>query len=230
MITDRDLLSLMAWLSPSFPVGGFSYSHGLETAVEDGIVADRDGLIDWLGAILRHGPARNDAIVFRAIHRAVLTGDEAGLLEVAERAAAMRGTRELALEANAQGAAFLATLDAAFADPTRARWTGMLEGAAIAPSHAVAVALALACSGVAWRPALLAYAQAFTANLVSAGLRLVPLGQSDGQRALAALSPALIALLDEIEGADLADLGSATMRVDLSSMRHETQYTRLFRS
>lgn len=230
MITDRGLLSLTTWLSPAFPVGGFSYSHGLETAVEEGIVTNRDGLIDWLGAILRHGPARNDAIVFGAIHRAVLAGDEAAFLAAAARAAAMRGTRELALEASAQGAAFLATLDAAFADRARARWAALLEGPSIAPGHAVAAALAFACAGIKCRAALLAYLQAFAANIVSAGVRLIPLGQSDGQRAIAALGPVILGLLDAVEGADLAELGTATPMIDLMSMRHETQYTRLFRS
>ncbi len=221
---------LLAWLSPSFPVGGFSYSHGIEAAVERGLVRDRATLIVWLDGILRHGAGRTDGALFLAIHRAVRAGDEAAFAWAVERADAMRASSETALESRAQGTAFLLAIRAAWPLDGLARWDAVFTVTGRPPAYAVAVALVSALIGVAEGPALTAYLHAFAANLVSAGVRLVPLGQTDGQRALAALDPITHAAAVAALSTPLEDLGGRALAVDWTSMIHETQYTRLFRS
>lgn len=229
-INGGQLTRLLAWLSPSFPVGGFSYSHGIEAAVEEGLARDRETLILWLDGILRHGAGRTDGMLFAAAHRAVLVDDEEGFAWAVERADAMRASAETALESRAQGVAFLNALRSAWPLDGLERWERVIATTGRPPAYAVAVALAAALIGVPEGPALSAYLHAFAANLVSAGVRLVPLGQTDGQKALAALDSVVHHAAKMALAAPLEDLGSRAMAVDWTSMIHETQYTRLFRS
>ena len=221
------LYRLMAWLSPAYPVGAFSYSSGIEWAVEQGDIADAETLKAWLSAMLAQGGGYCDAVLFAHAHRAVAAADDALLRDVAELAAAFAPTKERHLETTAQGNAFIAATRAAWPcaaiDTLKACWDGPV-------AYPVAVAVAAAGHGVALAPALAAYLQAVIANWVSAGVRLVPLGQTDGQRVLAALEPVVAATATRARAASLDDLGSAAFRADLGSARHETQYTRLFRS
>jgi len=212
------LFRLMTWLSPSYPVGGFSYSHGLEAAVEAGLVKDRASLIDWLTHVLRHGSGLIDAVALASAWR----GED-----VADLAAALKGSAELALESELQGAAFAKiTLDA-WPSEALARFVERRAGKAM--PHAVVVGMA--CAGVVpVEQAVTAYLQAFTANLVSAAVRLVPLGQTDGQKAMAALAPVVAEVAALAQTKTLDDIGTAAPMVDILSMIHETQYTRLFRS
>ena len=224
------LLRLLAWLSPSFPIGGYTYSHGVERAVEVGFIHDRATLAAWIAAILDHGAGRTDAVLFAAAHRAVTDSDEPTFLWTLERADTLRASRETALESSAQGKAFLSTVTAAWPLPGLDRWTALIETESRTPAHAIAVALCTALAGVPLSQALAGFLHAIAANLVSAGVRLVPLGQTDGQRALAALEPITASLAQWAETASLDDLGSRAPMVDWTSMTHETQYTRLFRS
>jgi urease accessory protein len=224
---DAALYRLMAWLSPAYPVGAFSYSHGLEHAVEAGLVHDAESAEEWLRDIVRFGGARNDGVFLVCAHRAAARADRAVLCEVAELAAAHVPSAELALETTAQGAAFIRTTGDAWACDALA-W--LVEDWPGPYAYPVAVGVAAAGHGIAAAPALLAYLSAFAANLVSAAVRLVPLGQSDGQRIVAALEPTVAESAAALVEATLDDLGSATVMVDYASMQHETQYTRLFRS
>jgi urease accessory protein len=217
-------LRLQSWFSPAFPIGAFSYSHGLEWAVEDGGVTDRVSLVAWLEADLRHGSGRADAMLFAQAWRG------ADILATATLAAAMRGTAELALESGQQGIAFLAAVRKAWPHPELDRLAHMLSQAAIAPVLPVAAGICCAVHGIGLELALPFYVHGSAANLVNAALRLVPLGQTDGQIALAALEAAVLETAREAASAPLADIGSAAFMIDLASMRHETQYTRLFRS
>ena len=214
MTTTTDLLRLQTWLSPAFPVGAFSYSHGLEWAVEACLVADRPSLVAWIEGLLAFGTGRVDGMLFAAAWRA---GPD-GCAEIAELAAAFRGSNELAYETAQQGEAFRRAVGAGWA--------------VAAPEAAYPVAVGAACraAGIARETALPFFLQAFAANLVSAGVRLVPLGQTDGVRALAALEAAIAAAAEDARSAPLDDLGAATPTLDWCSMKHETQYTRLFRS
>ena len=218
------LLRLMTWLSPAFPVGGFTYSHGLEWAVEDCTVRTAADLQSWIAAILRHGAGWSDAILFAHAWRAAQTDDGDGLAEVCELAIALQPSRERHLEATAQGRAFMLTVKAAWPDESLDRLgTGEI-------TYPVAIAVASAIHGVPLPAALNAYLGAFAANLVSAAIRAVPLGQTDGQKTIAALTPLVEMLSIAALDANLDDLGGAALRADIASMKHETQYTRLFRS
>lgn len=230
IMDDNGLYRLMAWLSPSFPVGGFSYSHGIEAAVAAGLVVDRDTLQAYVASAIVDGAGRSDATLFAAIWRAVNAGDDQAFLDAAERAAAMRGTAELALECLSQGTAFLATVRSSWPHVDMRHWFDILNEARCKPAYPVAVALCAATSGVPLRPALMAYLQALSAGLITAGVKLVPLGQTDGQRIVAALETRIQVAADRAMARPLDDLGSAAPMIDLLSMRHETQYTRLFRS
>jgi urease accessory protein len=272
-LTEGGLYRLLAWLSPAFPVGAFSYSHGIEAAVEAGRVVNRASLEAWVGAILRYGTGRIDADLFRdawlaiaplplreregpaqregeGFSRAVPPPspshcsamgpplsrkgrgdvDLVPLMLIAARAEAHRGTAETALESRAQGEAFLATCRAAWPHPVLDAWGEALVAEQRPPAYAVAVGVAAACAGVPLAAALTAYLHAVAANLVSAGLRLIPLGQTDGQRALRTLEPVVADCVAAALIRPAEDFGSCAFAAELSSIDHETQYTRLFRS
>ncbi len=217
----------MAWLSPAYPVGAFSYSSGIEWAVEAGDINDPQTLRRWIDVVLADGGGFCDAALFVHAHRATAAADDAALGAVAELAAAFAPSKERFLETTAQGRAFL--------DATRAAWPcaalDRLYAVWQVPlAYPIAVAVAAAGHGIAVEPALAAFLQTITANLISAGVRLIPIGQTDGLRVLAALEPILAATAARALTCPLDDLGSATFRADLASMRHEAQYTRLFRS
>jgi urease accessory protein len=224
------LLRLQSWLSPAFPTGAYSYSHGLEWAVEEGHVADRESLVDWLEADLCHGSGRNDAIFFSEAWRRVKADDRMKLFEIAELAAAFRGTCEFALESSQQGAACLATLRQAWPDHVLDWLSEILRERHVQPALAVVLGAASARQGIPLGLALPAFLQSYIANLVTAGVRLIPLGQTDGQLAIAELEAAVQAASRQAKNCTIDDLGSAAFMVDLASAAHETQYTRLFRS
>ena len=221
------LYRLMAWLSPAFPVGAFSYSSGIEWAVEAGDITDEATLQDWLKVMLTQGGGFCDAVLFAQAHRAIADGDDKALHDVAELAAAFAPSKERHLETTAQGNAFVEAARAAWVcaalDRLKAAWDGPV-------AYPVAVAVTAAGHGIALEPALAAYLQALAANWVSAGVRLIPLGQTQGLRVLAALEEAVADTARRGLAARLDDIGSSALRADLASARHETQYTRLFRS
>jgi urease accessory protein len=224
------LYRMLAWFSPAFPIGAFSYSHGLETAAEHGIAHDRETLQRWIAAILTQGAARMDADTFRQAHRAACAHDLEALTAANRRGLAFRATSEMALETSAQGAAFLAACRAAWPEPFIDRWGAMLEEAGEPVCHAAAAGAASARADIPLGWAMTAYLQAAAANLVSAGLRLGIVGQTDGQRIIAALEPVIGTAVANALARDLCAFGGAALAVDLASMAHETQYSRLFRS
>lgn len=187
---------------------------------------DRAGLVRFVATALEAGAGRIDGALLVAAWRAAAAGDDAALDAVAELAAAWRGTAETALETMAQGTAFAAVTRAAWPEPRYAAFVARHPRLA----HPVAFGAAAGCHGLPLGPALEGWLAAFAANLVSAGVRLVPLGQTDGQIATAALMPAVRDAAAAALAADLDTLGTAAPMLDLLSMRHETQYTRLFRS
>ena len=221
------LYRLMTWLSPAFPVGAFSYSSGIEWAVEAGDIADAAALRGWLAAMLADGSGFCDGVFVAQAHRAATANDHGALREVAELAAAFVPSRERQLETSSQGRAFI--------DIARAAWTcdgldALVSACGGGIVYPVAVGLVSAAHKIPLAPAMHAFLHALVSNWISAGARLVPLGQTDSQRILAALEPAVVATASRALQASLDDLGSATFRADLASLRHETQYTRLFRS
>jgi urease accessory protein len=223
-------LKLQSWFSPAFPIGAYSYSHGLEWAVEAGKVRDRAALIDWLDADLSFGTGRNGGIFFCEAWRRARHAEPVSIVELAELAAAFRGTSEFALEAAQQGSACLATIRKAWPHPIIDLLATALGEARIPATLAIALGVSCAAHGIELELALPLFLQSAIANLVTAAVRLIPLGQTDGQLTLAALEPAVAAASARLLDATLDELGSAAFMLDLASMAHETQYTRLFRS
>jgi len=223
MIDAGGLYRLLSWLSPSYPVGAFSYSHGLEYAVETGCVATAGDVSEWVSTVLLQGTGRVDGVLFREAYSAVGDANWNHLDDIVDLGNAFQATSEFALETRAQGNAFIkATLAAWPADAI-----SRIETGAVYP---VAVAVACAAHDIPLKTALHGYFHAFVANLVSAAVRLVPLGQTDGQLSIAALADAVSQAQDQALTIPLDDIGSAAPLIDLASMHHETQYTRLFRS
>jgi len=221
------LYRLMAWLSPAYPIGAFSYSSGIEWAVEAGDIMDAGTLRSWLAVMLGEGGGFCDAVFFAQAHRAISAKDDAALRSVAELAAAFAPSKERFLETTAQGRAFHEATRAAWPSPALTRFEALWNGPVALP---VAVGVACAGHGIDCENALHAFLHALVANWISAGVRLIPLGQTDGQRVLAALEDAVTATAARALATPLDEAGSAAFRADLASMRHETQYTRLFRS
>lgn len=220
-MSDPGLYRLLAWLSPSFPVGAFAYSHGIEWAVEDGRIKSEADLQNWISDVVRYGSGWTDAVLFAHAY------DGADLVALNEHALALAPSKERYLETTAQGTAFLKTVLDAWT------WPGASEArAALGNDVAYPIAVALAASGhgIPKAAALHAYLHGLAANLVSAGVRLIPLGQTAGQRILAALEVPIDVTADTAIDAKIQDLGGIAMMSDIAAMRHETQYTRLFRS
>ena len=229
-LSDGQLYRLLTWFSPGFPIGAFSYSHGLETPAANGGVHDRQTLQRWIAATLTHGAGRMDADTLRDAHRAASAQNLEALTAANRRGLAFRATSEMVLETTAQGEAFLATCLAAWPDPVLDRWGAMLGAAGEGVCHAAAVGAATARANIPLGCTMTAYLQAMAANLVSAGLRLGIVGQTDGQRIIAVLEPVIAKAVASAVTRDPAAFGGAAFAVELASMAHETQYTRLFRS
>ena len=211
-------LALLAWLSPAFPVGGFAFSHGLEWAVETGDIADAASLAGWLGDLLKSGPFRNDAILLAEAHRS-----PAKIADLNELALALAGSAERRLETTAQGNAFMATIAAAWDETPLSKPPGDV-------TYPIAVGLVTAARGIDPVASIEALLLATISNLVSASVRMSVIGQTDGQRVIASLFPAIRRTAAEASAATLDDLGGSAFRSDIAAIRHETQSTRLFRS
>lgn len=208
-----DVLTLTQWLSPAFPVGAFTYSHGLEAAFGAGWLTDAASLEDWLAALLTHGSARTDATFLAAAYHG-----HAPLAEIDAHARAFAASAERLIEAEAQGAAFSKTVGAI--------WGGDLSTL----TYPVALGAAAAREGLSLPLTLTLYLQAFTANLIAAAQRLGPIGQTEGQRLLRTLTPLIESTARAAEPGTLDTIASAAFLSDIASMRHETQYARIFRS
>jgi len=225
MTDEEGLYRLAAWTSPSFPTGAFSYSHGLEWAVEAGRVTNEAEMRGWIEHCLANGIGRVDGALLAAGYRAV--HDDSRLDELIDLAAAWRATSETALESAQPGAAFLTTVRAAWPSPALDRFAALCgerkPGLALCFGVAAAESASLDLS-------LFFYLSALAAHQVSAGVRLIPLGQTAGQRLVAGLEAAVRKAARRAEQDDIEAIGSAAWAIDIASMKHETQTTRLFRS
>ena len=211
----RQLLQLMAFLSPAFPIGSFAYSHGLEWAIDEGIVTTGDDVKEWIEALLVHGSGWNDAVLFVAAFDAI--GETRK--EIDELALALAASRERALETSDLGQSF-----------TKAAATLLMDKVAEFQAYPVAVAAACKDAGIGKRAALLAFLQAFSNNLIAVAVRLIPLGQTKGLEVMRDLMPIIAETAKRAMVSSLDDLGSSTLLSDIASMKHENQYSRVFRS
>ena len=218
---------LLIWFSPAFPIGAFSFSHGLEWAVETGDITDRESLERWLVALLQRGSGWSDAVLFSVAHRAAVDANAKRLKEVAELAVALQPSRERRLEATMQGDAFVKAVETGWSN----NGLDFLRQSA-EPPYALSVAAGCAATAVnvSREAGIAAFLTCFAQNLVSAAIRLAPIGQSDGLRVIAALEHVIADNARRAARATLKDIGTVAFRSDIASMRHETQMTRLFRS
>lgn len=219
------LLKLLTFLSPAFPVGAFSYSHGVEWTIDSGAIRDPEALQTWLTDLLRVGSGWTDAVLFAESYRAAASGDLTRLHAVAELAASLSPSRERHLEATAQGRAFLNAISVSW--PCASANALLGNGGS---TYSVAVGAVAADHGIALESALPAYLNAFAANLVSVGVRLIPIGQNAGLGILSSMHPLIAATACRAERATFDDLGFCSILSDIASMRHEEQYSRVFRT
>lgn len=213
-ITTRDLLTLMQWLSPAFPVGGFAYSHGLEWAIESGQVSDEAALQAWIAGALHHGAGKTDARFLAAAYHA--SPEDWGAL--AAQARAFAASAERLKESDLQGAAFGQVVHDVWDLPV----TGL--------SYPVAVGAAAQARGLPLVPTSAAFLQGFAANLVAVGQRLIPIGQTSGQRLIHRFAKDCETIAQDTQNGALDQLSSCAFLTDIAAMRHETQYSRTFRT
>ncbi|EBA04550.1 Urease accessory protein UreF [Rhodobacterales bacterium HTCC2150] len=206
---------LMAWLSPSYPIGAFSYSHGLEHAIENGDVINAAHLRDWLADVLQFGSGRNDAILLSLAYKAQ-TDDR--LSELTELTEALCPSAERYLETTAQGRAFC-------------KVTSDVYGTDL-PSLSLPVAIGAAASdeGMDLADVLPLYLHSFVANIISAGVRFIPIGQTEGQKVLYELFDVIEDVAKAAMTSNETELGSACFLGDIASMKHAVMTTRIFRT
>ncbi|MEJ8474916.1 urease accessory protein UreF [Roseibium algae] len=238
IVSSAALYRLLTFLSPAFPIGAYTYSHGLEQVIEDGDVSDAASLLAWLEDVLRYGAGCSDAILVKETMLAVQACNETAVRELIDLGLTLQPSKERYLETSAQGTAFI--------DAVTKAWTpecntpkGTLFAKLTDPTspdtpkswpYPIAVGLTAAAWSIPVEATLTGLLHAFAANIISVAVRAVPLGQSDGQRTLAKLEPAIEDVTKQALVADLTDLGTSTFLTDIASMAHETKYSRLFRS
>lgn len=215
IMTTDPILTLAQWLSPAFPVGAFTYSHGLEALVDAGTVHDAASFSAWLSDTLQNGAGQNDVILLAQAYNADTIE---ALTEIDSLARALAPSAERLLETDQQGGAFAHTAaiihDLDLSDLT----------------YPVAVGRAAHLQNLPLPDTARLFLHAFAANLTSAATRLVPLGQTEAQATLTAVTPLCQDVADQAVTLSLEDIAASTFASDIASMRHETQYSRLFRS
>ncbi|MEO0797569.1 MAG: urease accessory protein UreF [Pseudomonadota bacterium] len=215
--------ALLTWFSPSFPTGGFAFSQGLETAVSDGTVRDAIAFLSWLETLVVHGSLRNDAIVCARAYQSDAPDERCRLNDLA-----------LALQPSAERARETAQLGANFRQAVNTGWPqtqAVFDAFGSDPvSYPVAAGVSARAIHLPIEPTLIAMTNATIANLIAAGIRLSVIGQYDGVRIQARLAVAISGMCQSALEASEEDLASATFAVDIASMRHETEPTRLFQS
>ena len=210
--TNLKLITVMQWLSPAFPIGGFAYSHGLEWAIDKGYVSNREELKKWISDLLEYGSLKNDAILIKL----VLQGSDPK--EINELAMALCPASERLLETQLQGGAFCKIM--------RDVWNLEIDDL-ILP---IAFALAAKNESIDQNLVVPAYLHSFCSNLISVAMRLIPIGQTDGQKTLRELSPLILDSVKSVAKSDIDDLGSNCFLSDVSAMQHEYLQSRVFKT
>lgn len=237
-VSQSALYRLLTFLSPAFPIGAFTYSHGLEQVIEDGAVTSAADLQAWLQDILKFGAGRSDSILLKKSWRSAKAGSQEQIVELVELGLALQPSKERHLETSAQGTAFMDAVKASWAPDTLSPAGEIFAQLTVLNCHnapklwpyPVALGLVTAMHDIPEEAALTSFLHAFTANLISVAVRAVPLGQNHGQKVLAELEPVIFSVAREASEAGLDNLGTSTFLADIASMAHETQYSRLFRS
>ena len=210
--TDSKLITLMQWLSPAFPIGGVAYSPGLEWAIDKGYVSNREELEKWISDLLEYGSLKNDAILIKL----VLKGSDPK--EINEIAMALCPASERLSETQLQGGAFCKIM--------REVWSLEIDELTLP----IALALAAKNESIDQNLVVPAYLHSFCSNLISVAMRLIPIGQTDGQKTLRELSPLISDSVRAVAKSDKDDLGSACFLSDVSAMQHEYLQPRVFKT
>ena len=210
--TDAKLITVMQWLSPAFPIGGFAYSHGLEWAINKGYVSNRAELQKWISDLLEYGSLKNDAILIKL----VLQGSDPK--EINELALALCSASERLSETQLQGGAFCKIM--------REVWSLEIDDLTLP----IALALAAKNESIDQNLVVPAYLHSFCSNLISVAMRLIPIGQTDGQKTLRELSPLISDSVRAVAKSNKDDLGSACFLSDVSAMQHEYLQPRVFKT
>lgn len=208
---NRDLMTLQAWFSPAFPTGAFSYSHGLEAAIQNKLVIDRQSLNGWISTLLRNGSGRTDLMFIKAAYE----GNE----EANKLCLALCAGKERLQETIELGQAFRHVVNSSYQ-------TDLSDGLA----YPVAVGLAARVNNLELTLTLQSYLQAFAANLISVGVRSIPIGQQAGQNCLVSLYPSIESVVSEVSKVSLDEVGSAALLSDVMAMQHETTSPRIYRT
>ena len=225
-LAPKEVVLLSTWLSPSFPIGAFSYSHGLETVIVSGDVKDGAALENWITALVERGSGWCDAVLLAEAWHAASTADIDRLTAVARLALAMAPAAERLLETRNLGTAFLEAVVAGWPAPLIDRFSQIDDAVA----YPTAIGAATAAHGIPLNITLAGYLNSFAANLISVAVRFVPLGQTTGLQILGRLQPLALATAERAAGSCLDDLGSSAILSDIAAMRHETLQSRVFRS
>ncbi len=224
------LFSLFQMIDSFFPSGSFAYSWGLETYVDEGLVGNVKELEGFLSAYLRGVVARCDALVLKMAHEAADAGDLGEIFRLDGMIHSMKTARE-AREGSVQiGGQILRVMAGLYGRPILGRYLNGIESGAAKGHHPVAFGVVCNALGIGKRDSVAAFLYQTASGIVSAGVRLVPLGHMDGQRALRDLTPRMAGIADEVVGLGEDDLSSFAPGIEIRAMRHEDLYSRLFRS
>jgi len=207
----RDMMILQAWFSPAFPIGAYSYSHGLETAIQDGLITDEVSLQSWISTLLLYGSGRNDGLFIQAAYEAEAEANALCL--------ALCTSKERWQETTELGQAFSRVANTSYQ-------TDLPDGLA----YPVAVGQAARTMDLDLTLTLQSYLQAFAANLISVGVRAIPIGQQAGQHCLVRLYPVIEEVITQAAEASLAEVGSSALLSDLMAMKHENSVPRIYRT
>lgn len=232
-MNEVSLYQLMTWFSPSYPIGSFSYSHGIEYAVEVGLIKNAENLKEWIQAILQFGTGRIDSILFKTtyeIFQNTNSFENKKFEEIIVLSNALKSSPELWLESCRQGEAALKILLVTYPHPALTLLHTTLKEMSKNPTLSIVFGIVCSCYKIPFRESLSAFLHSFAANLMAAGLKTIPLGQTDGQKIMTSLQDVITQIIDKMINATLEDIGGATPMIDWTSVKHETQYTRLFQS
>ncbi len=224
-LTDSHFLSILQLASPAMPVGAYSYSEGLETMVENGAIANQENLKQWLQAQLRYGAIRIEAAVMLRAIQSVNTGDLQALTRWNLWLSAARETEELRAASWQMGRSLMQLFGKLIP-----QILPIVNSVGNPCNYAIAFGIVCAHWQVNIKAAILGYLHSWASNLITAGVKLIPLGQTAGQELLLDLQPLLNIAAMEILTLEDDNLDCCSWGLSLASMQHQTQYTRLFRS
>ena len=226
-IVDNGLYHLLSWFSPNYPVGSYAYSHGLEYAVETGIVDNIYHLENWIKDLLFYGTGANDAIFINQTYESILSNNYKLFVDIAIMSKSCIPTQEIALESEQQGISFYKVTSATLSSK---KFEKLINSIMSYITYPIVVGCAGALINIKKIHLINSYLHAFISNILSAALRIMPVGQTDIQCLLFKFKKDIQTISINTLSKSIEDIGSSTFMIDWASANHEGQYSRLFRS